>query len=161
MAPSLTMPESCVVVRLRDGMGGQGDIVPGERCGVWSFHTRDTCWSSMSWSLSSSKANFSRIASANARSLAFDRSLFPWGALITRYNLLNKHIKITLLLNNNYFPLRQTSKRARSSRSRLRFTSSSLGISRARSSFSFNGLCSFECSRCVRGITLLYTKKKT
>lgn len=85
MAPSLTMPESCVVVRLRDGMGGQGDIVPGERCGVWSFHTRDTCWSSMSWSLSSSNANFSRIASANARSLAFDRSLFPGGAPITRY----------------------------------------------------------------------------
>lgn len=43
MAPSLTIPESWVAVRLRDGMGGQGDIVPGDRCGVWSFHTRDTC----------------------------------------------------------------------------------------------------------------------
>jgi len=75
MAPSLTIPESWVAVRRRDGMGGQGDIVPGERCGVWSFHTRDTCWSRMSWSLSSSSANFSRIASANARSLALDLSL--------------------------------------------------------------------------------------
>lgn len=34
MAPSLSMPESCVMVRLLDGKGGQGDIVPGERCGV-------------------------------------------------------------------------------------------------------------------------------
>lgn len=60
--PSLPIPISCDRIRC---ISGQGETVPGDRCGVKSDQTRNTCWSKIDWSLSSSGWSFFSIASVN------------------------------------------------------------------------------------------------
>lgn len=60
--PSLPIPMSYARIRC---ISGQGDTVPGDRCGVKSFQTRCTCWSKIDWSLSSSGCSFFNIASVS------------------------------------------------------------------------------------------------
>lgn len=58
-------------------MFGEGETRPGDRFGVRSENTRDTCWSRMSWSVSSSTCSFWRICSAKNLLLC---ELVDWSA---------------------------------------------------------------------------------
>lgn len=60
---SLPMPASWERCR---NTAGHGEAVPGDLCGVKSDHTRDTCWSKIDWSLSSSTCSFRNISSVRA-----------------------------------------------------------------------------------------------
>lgn len=159
---------SCIFLRCCWFSRLHGDKFPGDRCGVMSDQTRETCSSNISWSsLSSSNINLALIASAN-NLLLFDCSTW-WNM---HYNFKMNSV---IILETDYttfkifFIKKFTSKSFLFSSSILScsfFTASNLGIRTLRNS-SEERVWDLTSTRCVRGmtcwqinffVTLLYKK---